>query len=143
MHQRASPLMPFAVQCPLFGPLSGLQSCDMRRLHRTCDAPPLASLFWEGQDSRTPICARVYEEAVGAGIVFVLCETSIARGLPVQQEAAENSRSATAARRGAQGLGVAMARNSVDRGEAGPFGRGPDEPAHPCSCMCGCGRGWS
>ena len=68
--------MPVAVQCPLLGPLSGLQSCDMKRLRKTCDAPPLAALFWEGQESRTPICARVYEEAVGAGTVFVLGETA-------------------------------------------------------------------
>ena len=76
MHQRASPLMPVAVQCPLLGPLSGLQRCDMERLRKTCDAPPLAALFWEGQESRTPIYAQVYEEAVGAGTVFVLGETA-------------------------------------------------------------------
>ena len=76
MHQRASPLMPVAVQCPLLGPLSRLQSCDMKRLRKTCHATPLAALFWEGQESRTPICARVYQEAVGAGTVFVLGETA-------------------------------------------------------------------
>ena len=76
MHEGASTLVPVAVQCPLLGPLSGLQRCDMESLRKTCDAPPLASLFWEGQESRTPICARVYEQAVGAGTVCVLGETA-------------------------------------------------------------------
>ena len=66
--------MPSAVGCPLFGPLSGLQPCDMGKLRNTCDAPPLESLFWEGQDARTPISASVYEAAVVAGTVFVLGE---------------------------------------------------------------------
>ena len=143
MHQRASPLMPVAVQCPLLGPLSGLQSCDMKRLRKTCDAPPLAALFWEGQESRTPICARVYEEAVGAGTVFVLGETA-------WQEVCQFSRklqkivAAQLELGGVRaGLGVAMARNRVDQGEANPYGRCPDEPTHPCSCMRGDGRWWS
>ena len=121
MHQRASPLMPVAVQCPLFGPLSGLQSCDMKRLRKTCDAPPLAALFWEGQESRTPICARVYEEAVGAGTVFVLGETAWQEVCQFSRKLQKIVAAQLELGRGTHGLGVAVARNRVDQGEANPY----------------------